>query len=212
MSEEKFTLNHLDYLTWTDEQGKSLYGCSQERYKDEWKIKAGCGPTSAANHLIYLIKTKRVDLPYKAENLDDYLVIMDEIWKYITPTIMGVNKASIYESGLKNFFKDHGINSHVEILEVANRFINYDGVEAIIKFIVEAIKDDRPVSMLNLINKYNGQPDGWHWVTIVGIEVVDNYRDGIVSIYDGYDFFKVSLADWFNSRLMGGAFVKFKLD
>ena len=175
------------------------YGCDQEWYKKKWRRKAGCGATSAANLILY----NRKENTFSQETA---LKVMDQLWTDITPTIMGVNKSSIFVSGMRNYLKKNQLNFDViELYFPKNKEarMSYDLLE---QFILEALQEDQPISFLNLSNGNQPNLDSWHWTTLTGYEE----ESKIAMISDGGMCKEINLKSWYKTTKASGGFAYLK--
>ena len=72
---------------------------------------AGCGPTSCSKIMWYLSQTKEQYkglCTYDGTTYEGFLKLMEDIWSYVTPGLMGVNKLELFEEGAMRYGKDKG--------------------------------------------------------------------------------------------------------
>ena len=173
------------------------YGINQEWYKTYIKRSSGCGPTTAANIIMY--EKRKDDISFSK---DDCLKLMNRMWNYITPKTMGINKASMYIKGFSNYIKTHNIylkkyrHFHIDTN-------NMDKKELYL-FLYNALKKDHPVAFLNLDNGKENNLEAWHWVSIVGID-----KDFKTTICDNGDLKKIDLNLWIDTTNSYGDFIYF---
>jgi hypothetical protein len=76
-------------LTITDEQtNRTFFGGDQSWYADEWRRRAGCGPTSASNVLAYLALSRpglRGLYGYETMSRENFSRHMEDVYRFVTP-------------------------------------------------------------------------------------------------------------------------------
>ena len=91
---------------------KKYYGGNQEWFSSIFQRKAGCGPVSASNVIMYESK--------KHYSKEEFIKIMEDMWNYITPGMMGLNKVEYYNDGFSKYIKDNNIKlKESSILKIA---------------------------------------------------------------------------------------------
>ncbi len=205
------TLQQNDFVKIKDKDN-IYYGGNQAWYSVKVARKSACGTIAATNILIYLSMTnKKYTSLYSFDNKNitkyDYKKYMNEVYEYLYPInvngIFGVEEGSSTYNFLKSI--------HIADLTIGIPTVNYfcSGVKAFVRsknveplninifkgrwetydmkeYIVEALRKNIPIAMLNVFNKnlkniaYNyvdGRPSyadfDKHWVTITGIRVND---------------------------------------
>ncbi|HAF85922.1 MAG TPA: hypothetical protein DCG32_06070, partial [Sphaerochaeta sp.] len=86
----KSTIHNPENLYIHDKGGGFVYGSDQEWYPTLWQRRAGCGPTTASNLMLYFQQKQNPRLLEKEEAL----LMMQELWRLVTPGIMGVHLLS----------------------------------------------------------------------------------------------------------------------
>ena len=187
---------NYDYLLIDDK----YYGGNQEWYSNIFHKKAGCGPTTASTITMYESKNK-----YSKE---EFIKLMDNMWNYITPGMMGLNKIEYFDEGYNKYIKDNKLNlKETNILNISKSKDERPNIEELYEFLNNSIKLDHPVAFLNLDNGKETKLDAWHWVTIVGIEHDGNHL--IATITDEGLLKKIDLTLWLNSTTKEGGFIYF---
>ena len=171
------------------------YGGNQDWYMTYHKRIAGCGPTTAATITMYEMRKNRKDIFSKTEMIK----LMNELWDYITPGIMGVDKVEKYIEGYNNYLKKHNINFSFKEIKTTNA-----SVIELANFITEALKSDHPIAFLNLDRGNEMSIDSWHWVTIVGIKIDRSIR---ITICDEGYLKEIDLLLWYKTTKREGSFV-----
>ena len=172
------------------------YGGNQEWYKTHIKRLSGCAPTTASTITMYE-KRKEESKNYTKE---EFKRLMHNMWNYITPGIMGVNKAEIYTSGYDRFIRNNNMKLYNKNILHIDKNKKITKEEALL-FLIESLKNDHPVAFLNLDNGKETNIESWHWVTIVGM----NYEEGILSatICDEGYLKDINLGLWLETTTYG---------
>lgn len=180
---------------------KKYYGGNQEWFSSIFQRKAGCGPVSASNVIMYESK--------KHYSKEEFIKLMEDMWNYITPGMMGLNKVEYYNDGFSKYIKDNNIKlKESNILKIAKNKEERPSIKELFEFINKAIELDHPVAFLNLDNGKEKVLDSWHWVTIVGIEYKD--EELIADIVDEGLLKTINLSLWLNSTTKEGGFIYFE--
>ena len=202
----KYLIKKLDLLM-IEKKGKIFYGASQDWYPKFIQRRAGCGPTTATNLLIYLAKSDEYFSNLFPDDINYQTVLnkMNEIWYYITPGKRGVNSIEIFESGIYQYAREHGVNLNVHFLKIKeNNKVSEDTLET---FLYEQITKNRPVAFLNLSAGMVTNLSNWHWVLVVGLEKEDNKL--FAYLYDEGEAKKINLSLWLKSMTNDGGFITF---
>ncbi|MGF6989245.1 hypothetical protein M2150_000483 [Lachnospiraceae bacterium PM6-15] len=188
-----------------DEEASVSYGAHQEWYSSWLQRMSGCGPTAAANLLWYLAATRlEGQLLFAGDGTKkaDMIRLMEALWRYVTPGLRGVDKASTFTKGVTRFGRDQGYRIKTQTLEVPKEAATRPTVQELEGFLKEAFASNRPVAFLNLSNGALHNLDNWHWVTLVGLEAVSK-----VTMYDQGERTEIDLERWLATTTGGGAFV-----
>jgi len=205
-------ITNPDLLQISDKSTQSrYYGCSQIWYSSEWQRRAGCGPSTASNLFHYLIHSNPLLDRAQIDNSKEAIVaLMKEIWEYITPGFLGVNKTKIFYKGFLAYAKMQGINIEQACFNVPQRKASRHELADLLLFLEEAIAKNAPVAFLNLDHGEEKNLDSWHWVTIISIEFTEDRKTIYATIFDGGLSKKIDLGLWYNTTTLGGGFVYFK--
>ena len=154
---EEYILNNLDILK-INRRHRLYYGGSQEWFFNFFKKQAGCGPTTATNLFIYLAKTDDYfkNLFQDEINYDNVLKMMHQVWKDITPGMMGVNRVDILENGAQKYAKGHDVTINTLSFTVEPYKSNEHDIK---DFLVEQLSHNRPVAFLNLSSDEDSPAD-----------------------------------------------------
>ncbi len=208
----KITEQNIIKLNKTDlfkiRESKRIYnGPDQSWYPKRFQRMAGCGPTSCSNIIWYLSQTKEKYkglCTYDGTTYRGFLQLMEDMWQYVTPGLMGVNKLELFENGVTSYGKDNGVALSCKSLKINSKNqISDKEIEKAFDFIEEALKKDLPVAFLNLHNGKLLNLESWHWVTIYGLD----REKGSVSILDQSRLEEIDLKLWMKSSSKGGGFV-----
>jgi hypothetical protein len=189
----------------------SYYGCDQEWYTTKWQRISGCGPTVASNIIYYLNRTYANSEPNNSSTTkNDCLKLMEEMWKYVTPTLKGVSSTKIFFNGLLAYSKLNNLNLKHDFIDIPKKRLLRPKFSRLLSFLNDALCNDSPVAFLNLNNGAVEQLYSWHWVTIVTLEYSEDGSTAFTTILDEGVIKKVNLAQWFQTTTLGGGFVSFK--
>ena len=134
-----------------------------EKVKSKFWSNRSCGITGAANTIVHMSMYKpRLSLlyPYSSLSKENFIRLMNEVYHYIKPTVIGIPTIRKMERGLKAFAKSKEI-----ILESRSLKVSRD-TEASIKFIKQGLKMNSPILMVTWNSKTPNLK--YHWVTITG--------------------------------------------
>ena len=188
------------------DNGASVFGANQEWYPTEWQRRAGCGPTVCAHLLCYLSRTRagmEALWQQEANTKEGFLLLMQEIWKYVTPGMMGVNSMEIFTGGALRFAAKRGVVLSKKELAVPLSSHKRPSREVFTEFIASAISDDLPVAFLNLSNGTLDNLDNWHWVTMVSFDCETNKA----TMYDQGARSEIDILRWLSTTTLGGGLV-----
>lgn len=201
---KKLNLN-IDKLKHYTED-KLAYGLNQAWYKTKWQRLSGCGPT-AASTLIYTLTSKSPSL-----NQAEALVLMETMWQYVTPSMQGVYKWSMFTEGLQKYFEANHLSGTIEHLEIPKQKSQRPSLTEVMAFIETALVNHVPIAFLNLDNGEEKKLDAWHWVIISGLDSLDEHPEVYVHIIDDDKLFAIDIALWLKTTKRGGALVYALLD
>lgn len=198
-----------------ENSNKIYYGCSQEWYRNFWQRRAGCGPTTATNLIIYLMNSNKLNESNKSKyKYDKYNCIlqMEEMWKYVTPTLKGVNTTKILYEGLYSFARDNKLAAEYKYIDIPSEKNIRPTLTEVLNFISVSLEKNAPVAFLNLSNGDEKHLDNWHWVTIISLEFEnenENENRAVVEIVDEGRIKKIDFTLWYNTTILGGGLVSF---
>ena len=192
----------------------TTFGCDQDWYPEPWQRQAGCGPCTAATILYYLSRSRQ-DLKHLYTAVShaqhDFTLFMSEIWHYVTPTHMGVNEASILVEGVETYARSKQVALTGVIAKIPRLQKRCDPIAELVQFIQSGLELDCPVAFLNLSNGKLDNLDSWHWVTVTGLLSGENGKTQAI-VADSGEYKVIDLGLWYQTSLLGGAVVYFKVD
>ena len=178
------------------------YGAQQRMFPSKWKQASGCGPTAASNLIIYEQVKDLCELPMRIETVRHMML---ELWKYVTPGIMGVNSMTKFEKGLKRYCMDKelpyvpfGLEIHRDkSLRISERELK--------DFLSRVLSENKLVAFLNLDAAKTAFLDEWHWVVLHAIHFDEDHLEA--DILDGGKSLRIDLKHWLENTKNHGAFV-----
>lgn len=205
------SIANLNLLKVIDEStSETYYGCNQIWYPKKWQRLSGCGPSVASNIFFYLSHNRStLGLEKKSNSKENWLSLMEEMWKYVTPSIRGVNTTIKFYKPLLAFTKSKGMIAAYRVCDVPKDKTQRPELKNILNFLEDALENDAPVAFLNLCNGEEKNLDRWHWVTIISLESTEDGSNAFVNILDGGLIKRIDLALWYNTTTLGGGFVYF---
>ena len=202
---KKISIRNPEYFEIIDDMtSEKYYGCNQEWYKKHWQRMAGCGPTVATNIILYSKKNSGI-------TKNESIIVMDEMWQHVTPTMKGVNTTNIFYNGLSSYAKSKGAKLLYDAIDVPKKKEMRPTFVRIINFIQNNLENDIPLAFLNLCNGEEKCLDKWHWVTVISIEYDEDYSAAKIEILDEGIKKTIDLKLWYNTTTLGGGFVSFSI-
>ena len=208
----KYELKHPNLLTITDKtKNKTYYGPDQAWFTDKWRTKAGCGPTSAALVTAYLAFTRpHLRALYAPSEMaqDDFISHMDDLFEFVTPGLMGLNKISLFTKGVTDFASSRNIRLISHKLDVEKVLLGKrEATPLIADFVADGLSSDCPISFLALSNGKENKLQNWHWITITSAEI-DNTEVIVHASDEGHEIvFDLQL--WYRTTSLSGGLVYF---
>lgn len=192
------------------EVNEIYYGGNQEWYTTEWQRCAGCGPTTASNIVLYL-KCIQQSMESKKDFISktDYLLLMEEVWEYVTPTKRGIPETKMFYDAVLSYAKSKGVSIKYASLDLPKEKELCPEFSEVLSFLEVALLKDVPVAFLNLNNGEEKNLEAWHWVTIIGLEYEEDKSTAFINILDEGIIKKIDLALWYNTTTEYGGFVYF---
>ena len=185
---------------------KTSYGAHQIWYSTWIKRMSGCGPTAASNLLWYLCASRP---EWCGALFDDdgttqagMLKLMETVWRYVTPGMRGVNRASMLADGSVRYGREHGTSLKADTLEIPEAASGRPDQRTVYEFLAGAFTRNLPVAFLNLSNGAVRNLDNWHWVTLISVD-----ESLQAEMYDQGRRQMIDVALWLKTTTGGGAFV-----
>lgn len=190
--------------------GYASYGGNQAWYPNFWHKQAGCGPTTAANQMAYLGFTRddyKALYPFSSYHRQDYTKHMQNLFKYVTPGMMGVNHINKLRDGVLKYAIHNGIELEAHTLSVEKNDMGNRDVEHLKKYISKGLSNDSPIAFLNLSSGKEHRLYPWHWITITSASIDGDKIIATASDEGHRKTFDLSL--WYHTTPMHGGFVYF---
>ena len=189
---------------------KTIYGCDQEWYTTKWQRQSGCGPTAASSIIFYLNNSRSIfQLEQGTNSNENCLSLMEEVWKYVTPTKEGIPTTKMFYEAMLVYTKSKGMNVKYDFCDLPKDISKRPKLSKVLDFLEEALVNDAPIAFLNLCNGMEKKLQEWHWVTIISLEYSENRNTAFIKILDEGLIKKIDLALWYNTTTLGGGFVYF---
>ena len=188
------------FLHLTNPEGGTLYGCDQDWFRGFWQRKAGCGPCTLANIMLYLARAGKLRSPLAAKDAEGMLPIMETMWEYVTPGMMGLNATGPFVRGANRALAEAGSPLRAMALDIEKSASGKEAGEA--AHFIETGLETAPVAFLSLLRHQLGGLEPWHWVTVAGLTRQGN--DALLHIYDNTHHFDLSLKAWLDAGGKGG--------
>ena len=203
-----YHLSEESSLTITGKNGQRYYGADQEWFSRFWRRKAGCGPTTAAEQMAYLSRT-RPNLaplcPMEYLEREAFSAYMDKVWAFVTPSLKGLDSIEKYASGVVRFAKARGLALHPMTLAIPAGDAR-PSLEVCLAFLRAGLERDCPVAFLNLDNGGVRNLDKWHWVLLTGLR--SDELGAVATMADAGRRQEIDLALWYERTKAYGGFVR----
>ena len=198
-------IHNPEYLHIYDKDDTFAYGLDQEWFPMLWQRRAGCGPTTASNLMLYF---QQKQTPRKAQKAEAVL-LMQELWSLVTPGIMGVHLLNQFTKGVEVFLPKLPLALTEQTLKIARAKEKRPSLAQVVEFLVASFEADSPVAFLNLSKGSLKNLDEWHWVTLVAIEQEEQGKPVYATVYDASLTWKIDLGLWLETTTRGGGFVSY---
>lgn len=198
-----------------DEKTTSVFfGGNQDWYTAEWSRRDGCGPTCAANIMAYLALTRpalRALYGYKTMNLTDFSKHMEDVYGFVTPGNMGLNRTEMFTDGVISFAHSRGISLTPHVFGVTSNMVRgREPAAALAKFVKAGLDSDCPLGFLNLTKGRVKNLQSWHWITITAAQIEE--KSLIADASDEGLHRRFDLRLWYLSTRLPGGLVYFTHD
>lgn len=200
-------LDGVEYLHLTDGENRLYHGADQEWFPLSWQRRAGCGPTTASQLLLYNGRSSP-ELGLKVvKDKDEMVSLMGEVWTYITPGIMGVHLVSHFTKGLERYLAEHNVDRAVTSLLLPKERAKRPSFDEVTTFITSRLEAGQPVAFLNLSSGGVKGLDSWHWVTVVGLYQEKEEGPVMLVIYDAGTRIDINFTAWYEATGRASGFV-----
>jgi len=181
---------------------KIEYGCNQEHYREFWRRVAGCGPCVVSTLYGYHI--------WKGEekSLSDWLKLMDDVWKDVTPTHRGLPTTKHLTERLDKFLSRVSPDFECVYLDIPIEEMARPDFSAVLAFILSSLARDEPVAFLVLDPGEEKKLDEWHWTVIVSLEQKEN--SAVITDYNSGEKLEADLKKWYETTRKGGGLVSIR--
>ena len=179
-------------------------GC-QEWYGAFWKRLSGCGPTVVSSIVNYLTRKAGGD----AASLAAFRTLMDDVWRYVTPSIRGIPTTTALVKGARAYIDAQHLPYRIDELCVAKSHQLRPAFDEICRFIGDALQADAPVAFLSLDKGAEPLLDSWHWTTILALQCDETLGVAQADIADEGKLLRADLRIWYDTSTLGGGFVRF---
>jgi hypothetical protein len=205
-------LKHPELIEIIDDgSGVKTYGPDQIWYKKNRCQKSGCGPTAASLLLAYLAITRpSLQALYPARRMvrKDFAELMETMFTYVTPGIMGLNRLEPFVEGVLKYASERGVALEPHVLQVSGIEVGRrDPFAELAPFVLRGLELDCPIALLVLATGQESQLQNWHWITITQAEISEGKLlatasdEGIVRSFD--------LGLWYETTPLSGGLVYF---
>ena len=206
---------HPELLNITDDNtAEVFFGGDQGWYGEERARRAGCGPTSAATILAYLALTRpplRSLYGPKTMSVSDFTRHMEDLYKFVTPRNMGLNRTELFAEGTAEFARNRGISLTPHVFGVVSNMVrNRASADELAEFVKAGLAADCPVGFLNLTRGRVSNLHSWHWITIIAAQIEEGKL--IAEASDEGQRISFDLRLWYLSTRLRGGLVYFTHD
>ncbi|NMA70282.1 MAG: hypothetical protein GX958_12845 [Desulfitobacterium sp.] len=206
----KKALTNPELFKFYDKKNKDdFFGSNQRWFPTTWQRLSGCGSCAASNIYYYLTYLNNT-LGKKYNSRKEWVSLMEELWKYVKPSLRGVNKLEMFYNPMLEFAKTKGMDLTYHFCEVPEEVYYRPTFQKVIDFLSKALDKDLPVAFLNWCNGEVKNLDRWHWVTIIELGYDLEKEWAYVNILDEGRFKTIDLALWLKSTKLGGGFLYFE--
>ena len=181
--------------------GVAQYGLNQLWYSAFWQRKAGCGPTAAATLLLYLNRRDNGPLPYQGGSIAAATQAMEDVWRFVTPGVMGLNSTGKFVRGMEKLAEHYGAPWTCRELRIEKAA----PLGETAAFVEAGLASDCPVAFLNLHAGEITAFEGWHWIVVTALGVEEG-RYTATACDDGKQI-RFDLGRWLATTEKGGGFV-----
>lgn len=188
-----------------------FFGGNQDWYTAEWSRRAGCGPTCAANILAYLALTRpalKGLYGFETMNLAAFAQHMEDVYKFVTPGNMGLNRTEMFTDGITDFAHSRDISLTPHVFGVTSNMVRSRApATALAEFVKAGLDSDCPLGFLNLTKGRVKNLQSWHWITITAAQIDE--KSLIADASDEGLHRRFDLRLWYLSTRLPGGLVYF---
>lgn len=199
---KRYGIKHPELFQIEEVDHSISYGCQQRFFGTKWKQMSGCGPTAASNLVLYA-QTK--DVCVQALRIESIKHLMNGMWKFVTPGVMGVNTVAKFEKGLERYLKVHELPYDIHTLDIPKLKHHRPSISIVEDFLSQAFEKDAVVAFLNLHKGETQNLDEWHWVVVIEVRTDDESTE--ITILDDGKKLNVDLGVWLETTQNKGGFV-----
>lgn len=206
---EQYSIANTAYFQFA-EADRSYAGFDQEWYPNYWKRLSGCGPTTGAQILYYCRQFMELrELPPVVTSKKDALAYMNRMWKFITPSMQGVNTTSRFFLGFMKYAGQEKLPLSYAVCDIPKDAAQRPQWNAVHAFVRDGLLQNMPVAFLNLHQGSVKELDSWHWVTIIAMQ--QEGEQCMVEILDGGVSLWIDFYAWYHTTNMGGGLISFQV-
>lgn len=146
-----------------------------------------CGVVAAAN-IIKFMSENHPDKGnlYQGSEKDDFINLMIELYKYLTPKVWGIPTISKMGNGIESYSRDRGVNVKIHY---CSWLIDSDEGS---KFIRQGLASNSPVLLLTW--NHSDKDFRNHWVTVTGWDII--YGEEYMTVSNWGERKTYSYRDW----------------
>ncbi len=184
------------------------HGFNQTWFHTSWQRRSGCGPTAVASAVYYLRRTRRLPGAEQPFSQSECRALMEDVWKYVTPTLHGIPSANMLVDGARAYFRARSLPVRADTLDIPARRQDRPAMSGLLDFLAGGLDGDMPVAFLNLNSGREKTLDSWHWVPLIRLQDGPD-RIARADILDEGLVKTVNLTRWYGTTTLGGGFVRF---
>jgi hypothetical protein len=132
---------------------------------------------------------------------------MDDLFKYVTPGMKGVNHISKLSEGILSFAKSRGVTITPHSFSLEDAALDQRDRSALRNFVQNALDADSPIAFLSLNSGSELNLQKWHWITITSATFKDQQLIATATDEGRQRIFDLEL--WYSTTKMHGGLVYF---
>lgn len=194
----------------------TFFGPDQAWYPKFWQRQAGCGPTSASLLTAYMrnLKDCKSIYPYDEPQLtqSNFIHHMIDLYRYITPTIGGVNHVDHFTKGLDKFLESRKIPLQCCIFNLDDYPLKdrTSTFNELVFFLQSGFDADSPIAFLNQSRGDETAIQNWHWVTLYEVDIDVSRQEIIAKASDEGESITFNLGLWYLTTTRHGGLIYLK--